>query len=180
MKDTQKKPVYGERKGYRNMRYPLTYQQRAFAAKHHRLVYKFLSEKCFPVDEYYDVVIFGYLRAVRRYFTEPKLRKYRFSTIAWSCMRADFVNYLKKAKHTVELTDTVQSQQTAWQYMELKLMLYELSKRLPVRQMQIVILRVYGYSVSEIADAQGLSAKQVRRILRDVYRIIREICNEEV
>ena len=61
-----------------------------------------------------------------------------------------------------------------------KLMLYELSKRLPARQMQIVILRVYGYSVSEIAESQGLSAKQVRRILRDVYRVLREICNEEV
>ena len=64
--------------------------------------------------------------------------------------------------------------------MELKLMLYELSKRLPARQMEIVILCIYGYSVSEIAKIKELSAKQVRRILRDVYKVLREICNEEV
>lgn len=180
MKDTQKRPVYGENKGYRKVRYPLTYQQRAFAAKNHRLVYKFLSEKGLSADEYYDVVIFGYLRAVRRYHTEPKIRKYRFSTIAWSCMRADLSNYMKKAKNSVELPDNISTQETEWQYMELKLMLYELSKRIPAKQMEIVTLRVYGYSVSEIAKAQGLSAKHVRRILRDVYKVLREICNEEV
>ena len=180
MKDTQKKPVCGENKGYRKVRYPLTYQQRAFAAKHHRLVYKFLGEKCLPADEYYDVVIFGYLRAVRRYYTEPKLRKYRFSTIAWSCMRADLSNYMRKAKNTVELPNNIHIQETAWQYMELKLIIYELSKRLPAKQMQIARLRICGYSVSEIAKIRGLSAKQVRRNLRDIYRVLREICNEEV
>ena len=180
MKNTQEKPVYGESKGYRNKRYPLTYRQSVFAAKNHRLVYRFLREKGLPADEYYDVVIFGYLRAVRRYLTDAKLRKYRFSTIAWSCMRADLTNHMRKAKHTVELTDTMQSQQKAWQYMELKLMLYELSKIISAKQMEIVRLRIYGYSVSEIAKIKELSAKQVRRILRDVYKVLREICNEEV
>lgn len=180
MKDAQKKSVNSVSRGYRKVRYPLTYQQRAFAAKHHRLVYKFLSEKYLPADEYYDVVIFGYLRAVRRYFTEQKLHKYRFSTIAWSCMRADLTNHMRTVKKTVELPDNVSTQETAWQYMELKLIIYELSKRLPAKQMQIVILRMYGYSVSEISEIKGLSAKQVRRNLRDVYKVLREICNEEV
>ena len=43
---------------------PLTKEQQAFATAHHSLVYKFLNENRLPEDEFYDVVIFGYLKAV--------------------------------------------------------------------------------------------------------------------
>ena len=42
---------------------PLNDTQRIFADKNHNLVYKFLHEKNLPASEYYDIVIFGYLRA---------------------------------------------------------------------------------------------------------------------
>ena len=48
---------------------PLNDTQRIFADKNHNLVYKFLHEKNLPASEYYDIVIFGYLRAVQRYLT---------------------------------------------------------------------------------------------------------------
>ena len=44
---------------------PLTKEQQTFATAHHSLVYKFLNENRLPEDEFYDVVIFGYLKAVR-------------------------------------------------------------------------------------------------------------------
>lgn len=47
---------------------PLTKEQQTFATAHHSLVYKFLNENRLPEDEFYDVVIFGYLKAVRDYF----------------------------------------------------------------------------------------------------------------
>lgn len=74
---------------------PLTPEQKTFAEKHHGLVYKFLNKNQLSADEFYDVVIFGYLRAVRRFFTETALQKYSFSTIAWNCMRVDLFNYNK-------------------------------------------------------------------------------------
>lgn len=40
---------------------PLTKEQQAFATDHHGLVYKFLNENHLPEDEFYDVIIFGYL-----------------------------------------------------------------------------------------------------------------------
>lgn len=66
---------------------PLNKEQQAFAADHHGLVYKFLNENRLPEDEFYDVIIFGYLRAVYRYFNEPKLQKYSFATISWKSMQ---------------------------------------------------------------------------------------------
>ena len=49
---------------------PLTKEQQTFATAHHSLVYKFLNENRLPEDEFYDVVIFGYLKAVRDYFSD--------------------------------------------------------------------------------------------------------------
>lgn len=61
----------------------MTERQRRFAAKNHNLIYRYLHEKGWEVSEYYDIAAFGYLRAVRRYLTEPGLSIYAFSSIAW-------------------------------------------------------------------------------------------------
>ena len=42
---------------------PLNTEERRFAAENHELVFAFLREKELPVSLYYDVVIFGYLKA---------------------------------------------------------------------------------------------------------------------
>ena len=52
---------------------PLTPEQKTFAADNHGLVYKFLNENQLPEDEFYDVVIFGYLKAVKEYFSSVLL-----------------------------------------------------------------------------------------------------------
>ena len=49
---------------------PLTKEQQAFATDHHGLVYKFLNENHLPEDEFYDVVVFAYLKAVMRGISE--------------------------------------------------------------------------------------------------------------
>lgn len=46
---------------------PLTKEQQDFAAEHHGLVYKFLNDNHLPENEFYDVVIFPYLKAVQVY-----------------------------------------------------------------------------------------------------------------
>ena len=61
---------------------PLTKEQQEFAAEHHGLVYKFLNDNHLSEDEFYDVVIFPYLTAVRDYCNSSSAQKYSFSTIA--------------------------------------------------------------------------------------------------
>ena len=73
----------------------LTNEERLYAAIHHNLVFRFLRKNRLSKDEYYDVVILAYLKAVKRYWTEEDLRKYRFSTIAWGAMRSSVGNYRK-------------------------------------------------------------------------------------
>lgn len=72
---------------------PLTKEQQDFAAEHHGLVIKFFNDNHLPEDEFYDVVIFGYLKAVQDYFSREMLRQYSFSTIAWKIMYRNLSNY---------------------------------------------------------------------------------------
>ena len=73
----------------------MTERQRRFAARNHNLIYRFLQEKGWEVSEYYDIAAFGYLRAVRRYLTEPGLSIYAFSNIAWQAMTQSIASFLR-------------------------------------------------------------------------------------
>ena len=69
-----------------NYNLPLTEAESEFAAEHHSVIYGYLRKAGLPEDDFYDVVVFGYLRAVRKYLARPELRKYSFSTIAYRAM----------------------------------------------------------------------------------------------
>lgn len=50
---------------------PMTQEEREFAEQKHDLVIDFLCCKHLPMNDFYDVVIFGYLSAVQQYFRNP-------------------------------------------------------------------------------------------------------------
>ena len=52
---------------------PMTQEERDFAEQHHNLVIDFLRYRRLPMDEFYDVVIFGYLSAVQQYIRNPPM-----------------------------------------------------------------------------------------------------------
>jgi len=91
---------------------PLNDTQRIFAEKNHNLVYKFLHEKNLPASEYYDIVIFGYLRAVQRYLTDPNLAGYSFATVAWRAMEGEVVNTHRTDKRRFRVIRFVRSRQS--------------------------------------------------------------------
>lgn len=65
----------------------MTPLQRQFAAEHQNVVFRFLNQKKLPIDDYYDIVIFGYLQAVQEYDENPALSRFQFSTIAMDIVR---------------------------------------------------------------------------------------------
>ena len=50
-----------------NYNTPLTAEESAFAAEHHHLLLSYLKKARLDFDEFYDIAVFGYLRAVRKY-----------------------------------------------------------------------------------------------------------------
>ncbi|HRM80425.1 MAG TPA: sigma-70 family RNA polymerase sigma factor, partial [Gemmiger qucibialis] len=141
---------------------PLNDTQRFFAEKNHNLVYKFLHEKNLPASEYYDIIIFGYLRAVQRYLTDPNLAGYSFATVAWRAMEGEIVNAHRTARRRFRVIRFVRPRQTytghltrhstptvtdeeALRESEVALLLHALAKRVTPQQMEIIRLRTKGY-----------------------------------
>lgn len=80
----------------------LTPAENLFAAVNHYLVEKYLKIRKLPFDEWYDVVIFRYIRSVKRWFALPDLRKYSFERVAFLAMRSAVGNELKKQGRRIQ------------------------------------------------------------------------------
>lgn len=87
----------------------MTYLQRQFAEEHQDTVFRFLSHKNLSAEDYYDIVIFGYLQAVQEYDENPALARFQFNTIAWTKMsdclgkHFSYENKPKRKAHTVSI-----------------------------------------------------------------------------
>lgn len=165
---------------------PLTDIERNFAAENHNLVYGFLRRYGYNTENYYDVVIFGYLKAVQIYNRREDLRsKYDFAFISWQYMRSEIGNHLrtqgaKKRKlgetvisldadyaETENLHDRIGGNDPEPEAMGAEL-LEEFLSGLSDRQRQIAEMRMRGYGSREIYLKLGLSQSayymEMRRI----------------
>lgn len=175
---------------------PLTPEQRMFAADHHELVYNFLRESGLPEDEYYDIVIFGYLKAVSRYFKEPDLRRYTFATVAWKAMQGALANHQRTAGRKRRCLEMVSirlelpegeeqnlvsksgDSRELMAQLEADLILHDLARLVSRRQMDMVRMKSDGYGIRDIAHRQNATMKEVNTLLDEAHRVLRELCYE--
>lgn len=64
----------------------LTEAERKFAEKNHGIVLAYLGSRHLNDDDWYDVVVFGYLHAVQVWYRRKELHKFAFSSIAYAAM----------------------------------------------------------------------------------------------
>ena len=165
---------------------PLTKEQQEFAAEHHGLVYKFLNDNHLPEDEFYDVVIFPYLKAVRDYCDSTSAQEYSFSTIAIRQMRFRLYDYFRSQERRkrnaeilsihiglypdgVPLEELLPAQDDLMQEFEMKQLLHDLAGRVSRQQMNIV---------REIASREKLPMKRIKELLEEVRAVFLELCYE--
>lgn len=75
---------------------PLTDFERKFATENHNLVYDFLHRYGYNPEIYYDVAIFGYLKAVQIYNRREDLwNKYAFPFISQQYMSSEIGNHFR-------------------------------------------------------------------------------------
>ena len=174
---------------------PLTREQGTYAAENHGLVLKFLNENHLPEDEYYDVVIFGYLKAIKEYFTRSDMCQYSFSTIAWKEMRGALSNHRRtqiQKKRTAEvisihsglycggmpLEHSVPYEHDVMAELETQLLLHELAGMITKEQMQMVRMRNDGYDIREIARSHNVTMKCVKHVLELACNALKQLCYE--
>lgn len=86
----------------------LTATERKLAEENHNLIYAFLSKGKYSTEDYYNIVVFGYLKGIQVYCRRADLqRKYKLSVIVWNYMRAELNHYFemeRAQKRTTEET----------------------------------------------------------------------------
>lgn len=170
----------------------LIYEQNVFATRYHGLIYSFLAANRLSIDEFYDVVVFSYLKSVRDYLEQDALKQYAFSTIAWKNMSQSLSDYKKRQRkkgnieilsihaplHEGEapLEETLVSGDTMME-LEMKLLMEELSAQLSRQHLEIIYLKGSGYQLREIARRMHLSPGSVKKKLKQARTVLLALCN---
>ncbi len=154
----------------------LDHAQRQFAAERHGLIFAFLHNNGWDAGEYYDIAALGFLRAVRRYLTEPDLAQYAFSTVAWRSMGQSIAAFhraeaRRRAAERRYLETKPSVAPDLLVELEAGLILHDLASVSSEEQYRLANLRLQGYSVAEIARTYQISPKRVRRLLKELYRV---------
>lgn len=80
----------------------MTEEEAAFAAEHFYLIRYYLRSRSLDPEEWFDVVVIRYLDSVKRWFTEPELHVYSFSTIASGAMRSALWSEREKRRRRLQ------------------------------------------------------------------------------
>ena len=169
------------------MIHPMTNEQRKFAETNHKLVYAYLQKNKLPKNKYYDLIIFGYLDAVQEYCENPKLKKNKFSVIAWKKMSCKLKDYQRKLfienrfQKTVSFYDRISNNSVLyWQdvlqdnhdilnQLQTNLIFHDFVNSLPDREARIIDMKLCGDKLHDIIRQEHLTFRELKRILSDIY-----------
>ena len=137
---------------------PMTKEERKFAEQHHDMVIDYLRYKRLPMDDFYDIVIFGYLSAVQQYFRNPPVGV-EFKAMAFRAMKDSILRdgeYHARAKRcgiTVGLDDAelTDHRQDTEQQIEGKALLEQAAKVATPKEAKIIGFLLDGFALHEAA-----------------------------
>lgn len=76
---------------------PLTAEERAFSAdlENYNQFFKYMKINKLDQEEWYDILILHYLRAVKKYLNIPRLQQYEFGAVLFKTLDSARSNYCK-------------------------------------------------------------------------------------
>ena len=137
---------------------PMIKEERGFAEQHHELVIDFLRCKRLPMNDFYDIVIFGYLSAVQQYFRNPpagvKFKAMAFRAMKDSILRdGEYNARAKRCAYIISLDDmNVQDpKQDTERQIEGKALLEQVVSVATPKEAKIISFLVDGFALREAA-----------------------------
>ncbi len=76
---------------------PLTDEERAFSGdmENYNQFFKYMKIKKLDYEEWYDILVLHYLRAVKKYLNIPHLQQYNFGAVLFKTLDSARANYLR-------------------------------------------------------------------------------------
>jgi len=137
---------------------PMIKEERGFAEQHHELVIDFLRCKRLPMDDFYDIVIFGYLSAVQQYIRNPptgvKFKAMAFRAMKDSILRdGEYNARAKRCAYIISLDDmNVQDpKQDTERQIEGKALLEQVISVATPKEAKIISFLMDGFALREAA-----------------------------
>ena len=171
----------------------LTEKELKYAEENHNLIYSFLHRHGYSIEDYYNIAVFGYLKAVQIYHRKEKIKaNCDFSFIAWQYMRAEIKDHIKNRKcqkrkpeaavisldteKTERKYDSVTGTESAENtVVEMEMYQYMLNS-LTEKQRKIVKAKLSGYSNQEIIVLLNIPSssfyKEMQKIKATIGKII--------
>lgn len=167
---------------------PLAESEKKFAEENHNLIYKFLHRYGYSIEDFYNIAVFGYLKAVQIYNRREDLRKgFDFPYISWLYMKSEIGNHFrtenarkrKPAETVISLDEDCSESGNLYDRIsekhldpELEVMgaelFIELLDKLSEVQQKIAKMKIEGYSNKEVYLILGIPSstyyKEMKRI----------------
>ena len=157
---------------------PMTQDEREFAEQKHDLVIDYLRRKHLPMDDFYDIVIFGYLSAVQQYFRNPPAGV-AFEAMAVRAMKDSILRegeYHTRAKRsgvTVSLDDAgstlTDPKQDTERQVEGKALLEQVVSVATPKEAKIIRLLMDGFVLREAARLLKMPKAAAVSCMEDFY-----------
>ncbi len=167
----------------------LSANERRFAEENHNLIYSFLHQHEYSIEDFYSIAVFGYLKAVQTYHRTNIRENYSFACIAYSSMKTEIKDHFKaesrqKRKSEENLVSMDAENDGNENLMEMigdgsaedaalgKYNMLALLEELSDQQKEIILMRMQGFSNMEIIDRMEIPSssfyKEINRIRQRV------------
>ena len=73
---------------------PLTATEKKLAEENHNIIYAFLKQNGYSIEEHYNIAVFGYLKGIQAYHRQ-KETNYDLFYLCWQYMRSEMGNHFR-------------------------------------------------------------------------------------
>lgn len=176
---------------------PLTEMEKRMAEENHNLVYSFLHRHGYSIEEFYNVVIFGYLRGIQVYNRKEDIRKkYQLAFICERNMLAETKDYFRsqnsQKRKPMEITvsldinyaetdniyNLVAGKSVEDEVLESK-QVDEMMENLSEVQRDILKLKLEGYDNKEILSLLGIPSSSFYKEMNRIKVIMENMIGQD-
>jgi RNA polymerase sporulation-specific sigma factor len=163
---------------------PLTDEQKQFAEDNHSLIYKFLKQRNFTIDEeWYGAAAIGFTKAVATFNADKNIK---FATYAYTCMTNEILMGCRKLNRekslvvcslndditandddgrTATLADIIPDKANRFDDVETALVFNSWATKLSDREKRLIALTSYGMHQRDAAQLVGTSQGYASRLI---------------
>ena len=179
-----------------NYNRPLTEEEKAFSAdlENYDQLFKYMRMYKLDQEEWYDILILHYLRAVKKYLNIPHLQQYEFSTILFRTLDNARANYFRDMNREKRMPvggivsldweeDSIEGERIApMTWIDLKQsvertvlyneMISEILSNLNDTQAEIFKMTIEEYNREEIKQYLGIKKSTFTRKMKGIKQVV--------